>query len=306
WNEFRNLPSSAIADLMRAAGPKTCVFPINGTRRWFLLEHTGAAQSLDGYLEIAGRRHIEIYRMCFDHGVEPLLTPVFGPDILERGAAYLQVAVEGMERLVTHPDFVEFYTAYDVRVGFYGDYRRYLAETPHAYLSDLFDQIGAETRGRSGPRLYYGVFAQDAVQSTAELAVKYHAEHGQVPDKQTLVELYYGDILPPVGLFIGFEKFAAFDMPLLATGDEDLYFTVSPSPYISEAQLRAILYDHLFGRRAAEADYAELSADAWAQMRAFYEINRDKVFGIGEQHASGGFWYAATQVELPESSSETQ
>ena len=64
--------------------------------------------------------------------------------------------------------------------------------------------------------------------------------------------------LPPVELFIGFDKFTVFDMPLLTTGEEDLYFSVSPSPYMTIRQLRAILYDHLYVRRTPEPDYTTL------------------------------------------------
>ncbi len=40
--------------------------------------------------------------------------------------------------------------------------------------------------------------------------------------------LYYGEYVAPVDLFVGFDKFCTFDMPLIATGDEDLYFHGQP------------------------------------------------------------------------------
>jgi len=101
----------------------------------------------------------------------------------------------------------------------------------------------------------------------------------------------------PVNIFIGFDRFSAFDMPLVATGNEDLYFTVSPSPYLSERQLRRILYDHLYTRRAAEPDYESLSKEAVEHMRAFYQINQDLTQGVGILR--DGFWYPLPQVALP-------
>ena len=35
---FLQLPLEEAARLVRADGPKVAVFPINGTRRWFMLE----------------------------------------------------------------------------------------------------------------------------------------------------------------------------------------------------------------------------------------------------------------------------
>jgi tuberculosinol/isotuberculosinol synthase len=306
---FRTLPLTEVARLVREAGPKVAVFPINGTRRWFVLEHPLQPDAQDDpiatYLDVAGRRHIELYRLLFDHGLDTLLTPVFGSDLLARGEEYMQaIAVEGLVRLATHPDFLDFYRAYQVRVRFYGDHRKFFAPTPYAYVSDLFDQATAQTSEHGRYRLFFGVCADDPTGTVAELAIRYHAEHGRVPDKRTLIELYYGESVEPVDLFIGFDKFCVFDMPLVATGTEDLYFTVAPSPYLAAPQLRTILYDHLYSRREKEPDHAAMRPEDWALMREFYHVNRDRTLGVGAQQAQGGFWYPLPQVELPASFAE--
>jgi hypothetical protein len=225
-----------------------------------------------------------------------LLTPCFGPDILERGEDYMGMAAEGLSFLASHPDFLRFYDRHRVRVRFYGDYERYFGATPYAYLVDVLDEVRARTAHHSRHRLFFGLFAHDATQTIAELAVGYYARHGQVPDRRALVELYYGEYVDPVDLFIGFDKCAAFDMPLVATGNEDLYFTVCPSLYLDARQLRAILYDHLYTRRG-EADYAALGPDEWAYMADFYRANRGKTLGLGTQRQ--GIWYPLPQVGLP-------
>ncbi len=301
--EFRHLPTTQVARLVREAGPKVCVFPINGTRRWFMLEHQPRPEenSLLTYLDVTGRRHIELYRMLFDHGVDTLLTPVFGPDLLERGENYLRLAAAGLSRLATHRDFLDFYAAYNVRVRFYGDYHQFFDPTPYAYLADLFDRLAVQTAVHNQYRLFFGVCAQDATETVARLAVRYHAEHGRIPDKRTLVELYYGEYVGPVDFFIGFDKFCVFDMPLIATGNEDLYFTVSPSPYLTEQQLRDILYDHLYARRGKEPDYLHMDSQAWALMKEFYQANMGQTLGVGARQNAGEFWYPLPQVVLPTS-----
>jgi tuberculosinol/isotuberculosinol synthase len=297
---FLSLSTDEVAALVRDAGPKACVFPINGTRRWFLLEYPPepGADVLGNYLAVIERRHIELYRLLFDHGIEYLLTPAFGPDLAERGDDYVEIVAKGLERLATDAQFLDFFRDYDVRVRFYGDYRKYFASTPYAYLPDLFDALTARTLTNSRHRLFFGLFAQDAAENIAELSVRYHAEHGRVPDKQTLVELYYGEPVPPVGFFIGFDKFSAFDMPLVAVGEEDLYFTVSPSPYLTARQLREVLYDHLYARRG-DAEYSTLEPDEWMLMREFYQANMGKTLGVGARQPRGGYWYPLPQVEFP-------
>jgi tuberculosinol/isotuberculosinol synthase len=296
--EFQDLPTEEVGRLVRAAGPKVCVFPINGTRRWFLLTHPSQRGGglASAYLDATAKRHVEIYRLLFDHGLDTLLTPVFGPDLVERGEGYMQMAADGLARLTTHPDFLDFYETVGVRVHFYGDHRRFLGPTPYAYLSDLFDDVTARTLSHSRYCLFFGLFAHDATETVAEIAIRCYQEQGRPPDKRQIVEAYYGEYVGPVDLFIGFDKLCVFDMPLVATGAEDLYFTVSPSPYLTQRQLRDILYDHLYARRG-ELDYSEMSSREWDLMMGFYQANMERTLGVGTKR--GGVWYPLPQVKLP-------
>jgi tuberculosinol/isotuberculosinol synthase len=243
------------------------------------------------------KRHIEIYQLFFDHGLDTLLTPAFGPDLMERGEGYLQIAADGLARLATHPDFLDFYQSQKVRVRFYGDYHKFLAPTPYAYLIDLFKEVTTRTVAHDQYRLFFGLFAQDATESVAEIAIQFYQEHGCSPTRRQIVETYYGEYINSVDFFVGFGPFAAFDMPLIAIGTEDLYFTVSPSPYLDAHGLRAILYDHLY-TRPGEPNYEELTAKDWAAMRQFYQLNQRVALGTGVQTANGGIWCPIGKVRL--------
>ena len=298
---FLNLPTEEVAQIVQEAGPKVCVFPINGTRRWFMIEHPQQAEKnlISNYLDIAGKRHIELYQLFFDHGLNTLLTPVFGPDLLKRGESYTQaIGAEGLARLATHHDFLTFYEDYDVRVRFYGDYHKALS-TPYSYLSELFERVTVKTQSNNKNRLFFGVFAHDATETIAELSIDYHTKYKRMPDKKTIVELYYGEYVPSVSIFIGFDKLCAFDMPLIATGNEDLYFTIAPSPYLSAKQLRYILYDHLYARPEEETGYKDMNSEDWELMRKFYQINQNRTIGIGRKQKRGRYWYPLSQVRLP-------
>lgn len=285
YETFSKLPTPQVAQLVRQAGPKVCVFPINGTRRWFTLEHGGQSwgDPVAAYMDLAAQNHVGLYRLFFDHGLDTLLTPVFGADILQRSDEYVQrVARYGMRRLAEHPTFTDFYDEYDVRVHFYGDHRRQLAGTDLADLSDLFEALAERTRGHKRFRLFFGVFASDATQAVAEFSAKFFEEHRRLPEKKELVEMYYGEYVEPVDFFVGFDRFSAYDMPLLATGQEDLYFTISPSPYLDQAGLRRILFDQLYTRRAPEPEYNDLSSEELQELRNFYLKNREYTMGTGK------------------------
>ena len=286
---------------MRGAGPRTAVFPINGTRRWFALEHPEAARAddpLGAYMDISQTRHIELYRLFFEHGVDTLLTPIFGSELFRRGDSYVRrIGMDGLARLAEHPEFLKFYDDCDVRVRFYGDYRRELAGTEFAPLVDKFDAVAARTRDHASARLFFGVFASDLTETCSALAIAFHRDHARVPTRSELVEMVYGERVDPVHFFIGFDKLSAFDYPLLASGEEDLYFTVAPSLYLDAPQLRAILHDHLYVRRAEEPDYADLSREEWDWMRSFYSENQTATIGLGALRSN--IWYMQPGPKWP-------
>ena len=292
-DKFLNLPVEEVAKLVRASGSKVVVFPINGTRRWFMLEY-GEAEFEDpvaAYMEIAMNRHIELYKLFFDHGIETLITPVIGPEILATRNEYMQkIGGEGLARIATHPTFLSFYKDYDVKVCFYGDYRKHLMNTPYEHLSDLFDSISDTTSNHNQFRLFFGAFADNLNATTvvSELAVQYYQEHGKVPDRKTIVEMYYGEYVNKANIFIGFDRLAAFDYPLINWGEEDLYFTTSPSLYFDKYQLRNILFDHLFTRRTPEREYETLTQEEFKCIQEYYRNNVDSIIGIGKLYH--GLW----------------
>jgi tuberculosinol/isotuberculosinol synthase len=255
------------------------------------LEHgrENHANPVQAYIDLTSKGYIKVYEMLFDYGLDTVVAPVFGGEILNRGEEYMEQIGAGMKLLAEHPYFLEFYEKYDVRVHFYGDYRKELSQTPYAYLADIFDDLTQKTAQNKRCRLFYGVFGSDATETIAELSVGYHQRTNRIPIRRELIELYYGEYIEKADIFIGFEKFNVFDYPLLGWGEESLYYTVAPSLYMNDNLLRNILYDYLYLRPVQDPDYFTMPKKDFEDMRSFYEANREVVFGIGEMR--GGIWY---------------
>ena len=281
---FLQLPNAEVAALVRATGQKVCVFPVNGTRRWFMLEHADKIGDdfLAGYMDESIKNHVQLCSMLFDHGIDTILAPVFGRELMRRGDEYTKrVGMDGLVRTATDRNYLDFFAQYDVRVRFYGDYRDVLTGTPYEYALKSMYEVSEATKHNSRFRLFFGVFADESLETIARFAVEHYLAQGAVPDRQTLIRKYYGEDLPSVSIFIGFDKFSAFDMPLLSSGAEDFYFSVSPSPYMTERQLRTILHDHIYTRRVPEPDYTTLSTDELDWLRSYYRAHQDHAFGVG-------------------------
>ena len=285
--EFLEKSTRDIADIVRDRGPHVCVFPINGTRRWFLLEKGSSASEMDAEDLVAATAN-ELRRLVailFDHGVDTVLTPVYGRDLVaERGSVYHQLAKQGL-RLLTERRFRAFYAEEAVRVRFYGDYERDFEDEPEL-LRTLHETEDA-TADYTHHRLFYGVCGESAVRPITERA----ATLGRSLSHEEAIEAFYGEPVALADLFIGFDAPTAFDMPLLDKGGVDLYFTRSPSPYLDQTALRAILYDWIFVRSTIPADYSGLQPSDWASMRAYYRKSRRDVIGMGRKR--NGIWYAA-------------
>lgn len=285
FKRFLELPTEEVAALVKATGQKVCVFPVNGTRRWFMLEHGDKIKDdfFSAYMELSIKNHVELCAMLFDHGIDTILAPVFGRELIRRGGEYTKrVGIDGLVRTATDTTYREFFEQREVKVRFYGDYRDVLTGTPYEYALQSMYEVTDATKHNSKFRLYFGVFADEVTQTVSRLSVEHYLAQGAIPDKQTLVQKYYGEDLPPVSIFIGFDKFSVFDMPLLGSGEEDLYFSLSPSPYMTTHQLRAILYDHLYTRRMPEPDYTKLSADELDALRSYYRANKNYALGVGK------------------------
>jgi tuberculosinol/isotuberculosinol synthase len=285
FERFLQLPADEVAALVKADGQKVVVFPVNGTRRWFMLEHGEglAGDFFSAYMDASIQNHVQLCALLFDHGIHTILAPVFGRELMRRGDEYTQrVGMDGLVRTATDPAYRNFFEKYNVRVRFYGDYRDVLKGTQFEYVLGSLYEVMEATKDNTAFNLFFGVFADEAAETIARISVEHYLAHGAIPDKNTLIRQYYGQDLPPVSLFIGFDKFSVFDMPLLATGEEDLYFSVSPSPYMTGHQLRAILYDHIYVRPAPEPDYTKMSADELRWLREYYRANEDFAFGVGK------------------------
>ncbi|MBN1259904.1 MAG: hypothetical protein JXB35_04405, partial [Anaerolineae bacterium] len=140
----------------------------------------------------------------------------------------------------------------------------------------------------------------DQTSDIVKLAVQFYEIHGRAPTRDELIPLYYGIPVKPVDLMIGFNRTRiSVLMPPLLGDNADLYFTVGLSMDLSAPVFRRILYDRLFARKSRHRAYETLTPEAFAQLRAYYALNRENVLGLGERFEAGGVWHPLPQVQLP-------
>jgi adenosine tuberculosinyltransferase len=268
--------------------PVVMGWPFNGTRRWYLLHRRENSTAAD-YVTTTIRRQAEQHRLVFAHGVSAIVAPHFGRELLQRGTSYTQTVLGGLLKLGDDPINQEMVDA-GLRIHFYGDYEEILDTPVFRPMLDACASLTAATASGDGPLLLIGLFADAPYPKIARLSVAFVEKHGRAPDRQDLIEAYYGLAVPDLSLFVGFSQHALFDVPLLTTGREDLYATLAPSADLTEKQLREILYDHLVTRRIADDNYEMLPDGALAALAAYYERHRGMTVGIGRIDSLTGVW----------------
>lgn len=283
---FVHLSDSQVARLVKEYGQQVCVFPISGIQSWCVMEY---GKNMDvncpgHFMNEITKKLLDLYRLFFSQGIHTLVSPLHG--LTDDDGEAVSSRLRRLEILTTHSDFLCFYEKYSVRVYFYGDYRRQLAGTPYAYLAGQFERLSKHTRKNTAHRLFYGLFTGNAAENIADLSVRHFIRTGKVPNRQVMMELYYGEAIEAANLFIGFDRFNPADYPLLDFAEENLYFTAAPSFYLDKDQLRRILHDHLHPRQ--EPDYAKLSDKELAALKDFYRAQSNTTLGLGSLRPGAG------------------
>jgi tuberculosinol/isotuberculosinol synthase len=284
-SQFLELPDTEVALLVNGL---TLAFPIDGTRRWFLL-HYPEVWDVEKYMELSAKRYVEQFSMLFDHGIETILVPAFGAELMSRGEEYVRQMMKGMSFFAKHPVFEDFYRTYNVRVRFYGDWRRQSAGLPGGDdLISTLDECPASQH--NGPRrIFYGLWADDMLVSIAD-----DLAHSQLEPleftREAIIKRYYGEYVRPTDIYIGFGRPAVFDVPMLVTSQTDLYYTAVPSLDLDSRLLRMILWDHFVGRWTQQ-EWDNVSEKDLKALQAFYEANHDFVLGLGDADPATGIWF---------------
>ncbi|HJQ29108.1 MAG TPA: hypothetical protein VJ827_07185 [Rubrobacter sp.] len=269
--------------------PVVIGWPFNGTRRWYLL-HRHFSQDASDYVTLTIRRQAEQHRSVFAHGVSVIVAPHFGSELLKRGTSYTRrVLGDGLLKLGEDQINQEMFDA-GVRLRFYGDYEEILDTPTYRPMLDACADMTAATASGDGPLLLIGLFADAPYPTIARLSVEFAEKHGRIPDRQDLIKAYYGLAVPDLSLYLGFSQPALFDVPLLTTGQEDLYATLTPSAELTERQLREILYDHLVTRRMAKENYESLPHESLVALAQYNERYRSMTLGIGRIDPLTGLW----------------
>jgi hypothetical protein len=233
------------------------------------------------------------HRLLFELGASAILAPCFGYGLLKRGEDYTRYVLGALLRLGDDPVNQEMFDS-GVRLRFYGDYEEALNTPALRPMLTACHELTQMTSDNTGPLLMLGLFADSPYERLARLSVDFAHRQGRPPSRTELVWEYYGVEVPDLSLYLSFAQPSVFDVPLIATGQEDLYATMSPSPEVTERQLREILYDHFILRAGGDVDYEALPEESVRRLESYNEAMRERTLGVGTVDPETGLWIPLT------------
>jgi len=123
---FLDLPTAKVRKLVEEKGkPRVGVFVADGNRR-LLLARTGLAPDSKEFYSEYARFFVESLEkslnLFFDHGLQILFFPLFGPSLLKRQNQFHSLTIPAVyNQIFQSPKWMEFYGEKGIRVKVYGD-----------------------------------------------------------------------------------------------------------------------------------------------------------------------------------------
>lgn len=250
---------------------QTVVIYANGTRRWFSTR--GVAQ--DQYFSEGAAANRNLCDMVFAHGAQSIIQPMFGQALLKRSGTELEAIIRSGFASFFDAQQMEWYKKHQIRVVFYGDWKKQLQALGFEELIGQLEQAMEVTQSHNKKQLLIGLFADQPNDQITHLAQ--HLEAGQ-----SILNAYYQTDLAPVDLVVGSGHPILWDLPLLNINQANLYFLQFPTYFLSPAHFRSILFDHLFVRTAGDDQYDQVDTPSF------------QILGLGAQRPQG--WIAEAQM----------
>lgn len=299
--DFLNMPTPDLRQIVRQRKtPAAGVFLADGNRRLVMTQtrlEPGTDAFYQSYLTIVTGYFMKNLETFFEHGVNTMFFPLFGQSLLERDERFKQSVLPGLTSILFSSEpWQQFYRRLDIRVKVYGSPQKLEHAFPGKQLPQQIAQAVQSTAGHKSHTLYYGFFSVPWLVSDPQMLQRvnrFAAAHGREPDRNQLIQLYYGETVPPADFFINSTRISGLGAlpPLICGKETKIYTLTAPAIYaLGRETFREILYDLLVCRQPPQqGEPGEETIDA---LNDFYTANRFTVTGIGKR--IGDYWVMET------------
>jgi len=291
--EFLALGAPEVSHIVRLRErPKAGVFIADGNRR-LVMCRTGLSPTSPGFYLQYARFFVDSLKeslsIFFDHALETLFFPLYGPSVPSRARSFRDIVIPSVYRAVfLSPEWLQFFNEKGIRVKVYGDLSELDRVDPQGPVmaKGIRDTI-EKTAMNTSHTLYFGFMAEPtAFSQLPSLIIAFYQQHHRTPTLPEMVQLYYGDPIPPVDFIIFSEKLSIRALPpFVSAQDIKAYYLPVPGFLgLNALNYKKILYDLLYMQPTESVpEYPEDSQGALTDLDRFYGRHTDTVIGLVEK-----------------------
>lgn len=303
--EFLDFEDKEVADLVRKRGkPNVVVLVPDNTRRTGIIFWNMKPDSKSFEVELFGRLstlYMKLIKTIFAHGIKTLFIPGLTHGNLQRGKKYVDTTINYATALILQSqEWMDFYAKHEIRVKLYGNLQ-YISELGYPQIIKWSKGIENKTACHMRHRLFWG-YACSCSQETLRLmdmSIDFYKRHGRYPTREEKIQLYYGEHVDDVDIFIRPGELRDSDcQPPLISGKAQMYFPICPLTELEDGFFRKILYDFLYCRiityskkKYVDSDLKQIETKT---LKRYLTANRDTIIGLGER--IGKFWVPNCQA----------
>lgn len=253
--EFLDLSSAAIRKIVvQKNKPRVGVFVADGNRRLVMCRTRVDPTSDEFYHEYARFFTSSLKKtlgLFFDHGLQTLFFPLFGPSLVERKNQFQTLTIPAVyKEIFQTSNWLQFYKDKGIRIKAYGDLSQ-LAKIDALNL-DMeagIRQAVEKTAANSPHTLFFGFMSDNTpgFEMPGQI-IDFYNTHRRTPSQEEMLSLYYGQALPPADFLILSSKLSLRALPpLISFQDTRLYFLPTPGFHsLTLDKYKKILHDLLF------------------------------------------------------------
>jgi undecaprenyl diphosphate synthase len=308
--EFLELSSDEITDIIKSEGrPKVAMFLPDGNRRYAMsfLNITPKSKNFETkYMKQNSENFKRNIKMMFDHGLKTLFVPCLKHENLYRDKKYVDTITQYTLKLIfADTNWIDFYNENNIKVKIYGDLD-YISDKGFDNLIQIAKDLEKITSNNTKHKLFYGLACSNKYEypRLMDLAIDFYKNNNRNPTYEEKIEMYYGEIVNEVDLFIRPTEIRDSDIqpPLISGNKTQMYFLVAPDKLSFNRDVyRYILYDFLFCRSnvfGSKTYQNEMIAKSdLEKIKDYYLLNKSKVIGLGEK--IGQFWIPQINIQMP-------
>jgi hypothetical protein len=288
--KFLELPAADIRKMVQDwQKPRVGIFVADGNRRLVMCQTRLSPKSDEFYTEYA-RFFVASIQEClnifFDHGLETLFFPLFGPSLLLRKNKFQSITLPNAYNKIFQADeWFQFYNEKGIRVKTYGDMSQLeKIDVNRLDFTKGINQMVEKTASHDKHTLFFGFMSENIPgMEMPQLIIDFYKSNNRAPTLREMVEIYYGESIPSADFIVFSDKLSTRALPpLISSQHTQIYYLPVPGFLgLNTTTFRKVLYDLLFLHpQDSIPEYNDNHLESIETLDKFYQQHKNTIIGI--------------------------